>query len=253
MLVLHILPHHPPMPYVARMTADLPEGNSATWTVLSAGYADERVAGTVVLIVDGDTVAVVDPGMVADRAKILDPLAAAGVRPIDVTDVVFSHHHPDHTLNAALFPAARVHDFQAIYHNDTWIDRDADGTLLSPSVRFLHVPGHTPQDMATVIGSPEGIAVCTHAWWTAEGPAEDPFAPDAVVLGHRGRTKHSVRSRRVLAGLLRRPARHQIHRNAVRHEPESYDLALIKHTVNCRRAPSTYRVSAVPSSDRSSG
>jgi glyoxylase-like metal-dependent hydrolase (beta-lactamase superfamily II) len=27
-----------------------------------------------------------------------------------VTDVVFSHHHLDHTVNAALFPAARIHD-----------------------------------------------------------------------------------------------------------------------------------------------
>jgi len=26
----------------------------------------------------------------------------------DVTDVVFSHHHPDHTVNAALFPAAAL-------------------------------------------------------------------------------------------------------------------------------------------------
>ncbi|MEH0631009.1 MBL fold metallo-hydrolase [Streptomyces stelliscabiei] len=77
---------------------------TASFHVLTTGYADTRVAGTVTLLVDGATVAVVDPGMVADRRLILDPLTDHGLTPEDVTDVVFSHHHPDHTLNAALFP-----------------------------------------------------------------------------------------------------------------------------------------------------
>jgi glyoxylase-like metal-dependent hydrolase (beta-lactamase superfamily II) len=87
---------------------------SAQLDVLTAGYAElPKVASTVVLIRDGDAVIVVDPGMVADRSLILDPLAALGVDPASVTDVVFSHHHPDHTVNAALFLRARVHDFWA--------------------------------------------------------------------------------------------------------------------------------------------
>ena len=164
------------------MHEDLPAARTATWHLLTAGYVGDRVAGTVVLIRDGDVVAVVDPGMVADRGRILDPLAELGVRPGDVTDVVLSHHHPDHTLNVALFPEAQVHDFQAIYRDDVWTRRSADGFLLSPSVRLLHVPGHTPQDIATVIGTSAGITVCTHAWWHAQGPAEDPYAPDAGAL-----------------------------------------------------------------------
>ena len=79
------------------------------------------------LIRDQGTVIVVDPGMVASRDRILGPLARLGVDPADVGDVVFSHHHPDHTLNAALFPRARVHDFWAIYSGDVWTDRPADG------------------------------------------------------------------------------------------------------------------------------
>jgi glyoxylase-like metal-dependent hydrolase (beta-lactamase superfamily II) len=43
--------------------------------------------------------------MVAARARILGPLERLGVSPDEVADVVFSHHHPDHTLNAALFRA----------------------------------------------------------------------------------------------------------------------------------------------------
>lgn len=85
---------------------------SAEVSVLVEGYADDRVAGTVTLIRDGDVVIVVDPGMVADRGLILDPLTALGIHADAVTDVVFSHHHLDHTLHAALFPQARFHDFQ---------------------------------------------------------------------------------------------------------------------------------------------
>jgi glyoxylase-like metal-dependent hydrolase (beta-lactamase superfamily II) len=155
---------------------------TATLEVLAEGYADERVASSVVLVREGDVVIVVDPGMVRSRSVILDPLAAAGVDPGAVTDVVLSHHHPDHTINVALFPVARVHDFQAIYHGDVWEDRAAEGFHVSHSVELLHTPGHTPQDISTVVRTASGVVVCTHLWWSAEGPAEDPFAEDAAVL-----------------------------------------------------------------------
>jgi len=151
--------------------------------VLTVGYAGDRVAGTVVAVRDGDLVAVIDPGMVADRSRILDPLSRLGLGPDRVTDVVFSHHHPDHTVNAALF-AARVHDFQATYQDDEWIDREFAGGVerLSESVRLLLTPGHTPQDISTLVDTADGLVVCTHLWWTQDGPAEDPFAPDRETL-----------------------------------------------------------------------
>ncbi|HUV49297.1 MAG TPA: MBL fold metallo-hydrolase [Actinomycetes bacterium] len=150
--------------------------------VLVEGYADERVAGTVTLIRDGEAVIVVDPGMVADRQLILDPLAALGVLPEAVTDVVFSHHHLDHTLHAALFPSARFHDFQAIYQGDVWQDRAAEGFAVGPHTRLLETRGHTNEDISTVVETQGGVVVLTHLWWMAEGPLEDPFAPDAGVL-----------------------------------------------------------------------
>lgn len=158
---------------------------SAELHVLSAGYAGERVAGTVTLVRDGDFVAVIDPGMVADRALILDPLAAAGVDAAAVTDVVFSHHHPDHTINAALFPNARIHDFQATYQNDPWVPRtydDADVSVLSGAVRLVRTPGHTPQDVTTLVDTADGLVACTHLWWSQAGPVDDPFAPDSELL-----------------------------------------------------------------------
>ncbi|MET0526053.1 MAG: MBL fold metallo-hydrolase [Nocardioides sp.] len=156
--------------------------------VLSAGYADERVASTVVLIQDEGRAFVVDPGMVSDRSVILDPLAGLGVDPADVEDVVFSHHHPDHTLNAALFERARFHDFWAIYEADTWTDRAADGFQLSESVRLMATPGHTAQDITTLVDTADGLVACTHLWWMEDGPALDPRGEDQAQL-ERSRAK----------------------------------------------------------------
>jgi glyoxylase-like metal-dependent hydrolase (beta-lactamase superfamily II) len=158
-------------------------GMSARLDVLCAGYAAERVASTVVLIRD-DTgaVIVVDPGMVASRRRILDPMARLEVDPASVSDVVFSHHHPDHTLNAALFEQARVHDFWAIYHDDTWTERPADGFRLSPAVSLMTTPGHTAQDITTLVSTDRGLIACTHLWWSQEGPEVDPLAEDQELL-----------------------------------------------------------------------
>jgi glyoxylase-like metal-dependent hydrolase (beta-lactamase superfamily II) len=156
---------------------------AARLDVLVEGYArSPNVAGTVSLIRDEGRVIVVDPGMVADRDLILRPLRDLGVRPEDVTDVVISHHHPDHTVNIALFPVVPVHDFQSVIEGDVFQKRDADGVRLTPSVQLLTTPGHTPQDITTLVGTPNDIVALTHLWWTAEGPADDPYAPDRDLL-----------------------------------------------------------------------
>ena len=140
------------------------------------------MASTVTLIQEGNAVVIVDPGMVPSRAELLANLAGHGVAPESVTDVVFSHHHPDHTVNAALFPGARIHDHWAIYDGDLWISRPADGYEITPSIRLIATPGHTPEDITTLAATPDGVHACTHAWWAADGPADDPFAPDPVML-----------------------------------------------------------------------
>jgi glyoxylase-like metal-dependent hydrolase (beta-lactamase superfamily II) len=159
--------------------------------VLTTGYVGDRVASTVVLVRDADAIVVVDPGMVAARGRILDPMRALGVRPEAVTDVVFSHHHPDHTINAALFPNARYHDFWAVYHDDVWTTRmvadHADGWPLSSSVRLHASPGHSEQDISTVVRTDAGVVVCTHAWWHEGGPAVDPYADPQQLAASRAR------------------------------------------------------------------
>jgi glyoxylase-like metal-dependent hydrolase (beta-lactamase superfamily II) len=166
---------------------------SAEVHVLISGYVDTdrspwSVASTVTYVRDGDVRIIVDPGMVPSPASILDPLRDQGVGPDDITDVVFSHHHPDHTINAALFPNARIHDHWAIYRNDTWQPRPAEGFELSSSVQLIETPGHTPQDITTLVRTTGGTAALTHLWWTPQGPPDDPFASDGAAL-HAGRAR----------------------------------------------------------------
>ncbi len=158
-----------------------------------------RVASTVAFVREGDALVVIDPGMVASRAAILDPLAARGVRPDDVTDVVFSHHHPDHTINAALFPRARVHDHWATYLDDLWISRPGEGFVIAPGVTLLATPGHTEEDVTTLVETADGVVAFTHLWWSEEGPAEDPYAPDPDEL-HRQRARVLERATAIVPG-----------------------------------------------------
>jgi len=156
---------------------------TARLDVLVEGYVRRpHVAGTVSLVRDADRVIVVDPGMVADRELILGPLRELGVRPEEVTDVVVSHHHLDHTVNIALFPVVPVHDFQSVIEGDVFTGRPAEGTHLTPGVRLLATPGHTPQDVTTLVGTPDDVVALTHLWWTADGPADDPYTPDREQL-----------------------------------------------------------------------
>lgn len=160
----------------------VPQSASAEVRVLFEGYARDRTASTVSLVLDGQVRVVVDPGMVPGPRSILEPLEATGLGPRDITDVVLSHHHPDHTVHAGLFPGARVHDHRAWYREDRWVNRPADGFALSPSITLAETPGHSPQCLTTLAGTADGVVALTHLWWTADGPADDPFASDPEAL-----------------------------------------------------------------------
>lgn len=158
----------------------------ATCDVLHSGYVGERVAGSVSLVRDVDRIIVVDPGMVATRSAIVAPMKQLGVHPDEVTDVILSHHHPDHTVNIALFPEdVRIHDNWAVYQRDTWTSRPAEGVSVSPDVMLIETPGHTPQDITTLVTTDAGVVALTHLWWHAESES-DPRGTDLDAL-HVGR------------------------------------------------------------------
>jgi glyoxylase-like metal-dependent hydrolase (beta-lactamase superfamily II) len=175
-------------------------GMTAQLDLITVGYADERVASTCTLLRDGDAVVVVDPGMVARRELLITPLAELGIGADEVTDIVISHHHPDHTVNIALFPNARVHDFMATYDADQWIDHEEGDFQLTESIALTATPGHTPQDLTTLVRTSAGLVALTHLWWGADGPAEDPFAPDQALLSSSRRRILALQPTRIVPG-----------------------------------------------------
>ncbi len=154
-----------------------------TVDLLHAGYARDRVGSSIVLVRDGDASIIVDPGMVASRSLILDPLAALDVAPESVTHVFLSHHHPDHTINIALFPNAEVVDFWARYKDDLWLDHDGDGYRLSPHAQLWLTPGHTAEDASLIVEADDGVYAMTHLWWREDRtPEVDPLADDQSAI-----------------------------------------------------------------------
>jgi glyoxylase-like metal-dependent hydrolase (beta-lactamase superfamily II) len=176
-------------PAMLRIMTDAPAARTARFDILLAGSPGPGVVSTCSLIREGETAIVVDPGIAPSQAAILEPLAALGLGADEVTDVVLSHHHPDHTLNVSLFPRARVHDHWAIYDfAGRWDSVECEGRVLCPSVHLIRTPGHSAEDLSTVAGTPDGVVVFTHLWWTAATPLEDPYAPDPPVL-HASRAR----------------------------------------------------------------
>jgi glyoxylase-like metal-dependent hydrolase (beta-lactamase superfamily II) len=157
---------------------------AATHHLLHPGYVrDDGVASSVSLVLDGEATIVVDPGMVTATELILAPLRALGLGPRDVTHVVVTHHHPDHTVNVGLFPNAEVVDFWARYRGDQWLDHEGDGYEVSPHARLILTPGHTGEDATLLVETDVGVVACTHAWWRADRtPVIDPLADDQVAL-----------------------------------------------------------------------
>jgi len=118
-----------PPAYPGALSPDAPLHAAASLRVLAAGSLGERPASTVTLVRDGAALIVVNPGAVADVESILRPLRELGIAPAAVTDVVLARPRPGHTVNAALFPAARLHG------------TGSGGSVLSPSVRLIETPG----------------------------------------------------------------------------------------------------------------
>ena len=187
----------------ARGTARAPSSLPAV-TVLAEGYGKpidgksprpfstddggRRAASTIVLVRAQGATIVVDPGLISDRSRLSDRLGQQGVRPAEVTHVVYSHHHPDHTVNTALFPNAIIVDYWSTYKGDVWLDHP-DNFLLAPGVRLLRTPGHTNEGATLIVETSDGIYACTHLWGSARGLGRpDSIAENPKVLEvHRQR------------------------------------------------------------------
>jgi glyoxylase-like metal-dependent hydrolase (beta-lactamase superfamily II) len=157
----------------------------ATVELIHPGYIRDggHVGSSISLIRDGAAIVVADPGLVAARSRILEPLATRGIAPEDVTHVFLSHHHPDHTMNAGLFPNAEVIDFWARYRDDLWLDHDGDGWQMTEHAQLWLTPGHTEEDATLIVRAEDATYALTHLWWRQDRTPEiDPYAPDQAAL-----------------------------------------------------------------------
>jgi N-acyl homoserine lactone hydrolase len=82
--------------------------------IVVQGYPGKAVChgglgwSTVVLLRGNDRVALIDAGNFGMRKLIIERLAARGLKPTDVTDLILTHAHYDHSVNWTLFRHARI-------------------------------------------------------------------------------------------------------------------------------------------------
>src|SRR6185312_4317496 len=102
----------------------------------------------------------VDVGSFGIRKHLAKQLGALGVKPADITDVVLTHAHYDHSVNFVLFDRAKV-----------WIGADemrwaaAQPPGFDPLpelyVHALAAPGHTPGSLAFYLTANEVPVIFT--------------------------------------------------------------------------------------------
>ena len=120
---------------------------------------------TITLIRRGERLALVDCGAFGHRKLLIAELAARGLGPSDITDLLLTHTHYDHAVNWVLFPKARVAvgavelDWALgepwgetvvpeLYVRELGLfpktERIADGEEVFPGIAAHLAPGHTP-------------------------------------------------------------------------------------------------------------
>jgi N-acyl homoserine lactone hydrolase len=120
---------------------------------------------TIALLRGHGRVALIDTGSFGQRNLILERLAANGLTPADVTDVLLTHSHWDHSINWVMFPKAKIHidgGELAWSLKEPWgttpvpelyvreldaspqLRRIAPGAEVIPGVTTHAAPGHTP-------------------------------------------------------------------------------------------------------------
>jgi glyoxylase-like metal-dependent hydrolase (beta-lactamase superfamily II) len=134
---------------------------------------------TVALARAGDRVVLLDTGRMGARKVLAERLAAQGVAPADVTDVLITHVHYDHCENWPMFPRATIHApgaeldwalaqpegspmlpefaLRALAASPR-LHRLAEGPTGLPGVSCFEAPGHSPHHLVFVLdGAPATI------------------------------------------------------------------------------------------------
>lgn len=127
---------------------------------------------TVALLRGHGRVALIDTGPIGMRSLIRDKLKQHGLVAADITDVLLTHSHHDHSINWTMFPNARIHIGE---HELTWSLEQPWGetpvpelyvrelsvlprtvrirkdTEILPHLSAFDAPGHTPGHLVFVL------------------------------------------------------------------------------------------------------
>jgi N-acyl homoserine lactone hydrolase len=156
--------------------------------ILVQGYPGKSVChgslgwSTNVLLRGEGRVAIVDVGSFGQRKLIQEQLKVHGLTPADVTDVILTHSHHDHSVNWVMFSKARIHIGAGELE---WAVKEPWGTTpvpelyvrelaaspqlvqikpgaeVLPGIATHHAPGHTPGHLVFVIEGRERDIVMT--------------------------------------------------------------------------------------------
>jgi glyoxylase-like metal-dependent hydrolase (beta-lactamase superfamily II) len=137
---------------------------------------------TIALLRGAGRVALIDVGSFNIRDPLIEQLAQRGVRPDQVTDVLLTHSHWDHSVNWVLFGNATIaigaHELEwslqekwgetpvpELYvrelHGSPRRKLVSEGDTVLPGIRAFDAPGHTPGHLIFVLAGREHDIIFT--------------------------------------------------------------------------------------------
>ena len=146
---------------------------------MPVGTDQGRLALATIALIRGRNNILVDVGHYGRRENLEQALEQHGLAPDDISMVVLSHAHWDHSQNVDVFPNARFLinpvelDYSRAPRKGDWatpsyfaatlqgleVQDAVEGTELEPGVRILETPGHTRGHFSVAVDTPEGTAV----------------------------------------------------------------------------------------------
>ena len=173
---------------LANSGANAMQQGGYTVDILVQGYPGKSVChgllgwSTIVLLRGHGRVALIDVGSFGIRRALIDHLAEHGLTPGDVTDVLLTHAHWDHSVNWTMFAHASVAigseelawattqpwgltSVPELYMRelDSWptLRRLREGDEALPGLTVYAAPGHTPGSLIYVLTGREHDIVFT--------------------------------------------------------------------------------------------
>ncbi len=131
---------------------------------------------SVVLLRAHSRIVLVDTGGFSMRTMLIKRFAERGLKPADITDLLLTHSHHDHSVNWPMFPKARIvigadelawslkepwglTPVPELYMRElnTWptVHKAVEGEEVFPGITAHLAPGHTPGCLVFVLHTPE--------------------------------------------------------------------------------------------------